>query len=53
MRVAFRCQLVLMALSAYAYGDHVRDPLAFWLRCQNLRRLQRRGSPMRMMEDHQ
>jgi hypothetical protein len=51
--VPFRCQLVLMVMSAYAFGDHVRDPRAFWLRCQNLRALRRRGIPIRLLEDHQ
>lgn len=36
VRVVFRCQLVLMILGAYAYGDHVHDERAFVLRCRRL-----------------
>lgn len=32
MTLPFRCQLVLMALGLYAYGEHVDDPRAFRLR---------------------
>lgn len=34
MSRAFRCQLVLMVLGEYAFGDHVRDPQAFVRRCE-------------------
>jgi hypothetical protein len=44
----FRCQLVLMALGAYAYGDHVRDPRAFVQRCRSVWQLRGRlGSKIR------
>lgn len=39
MTGTFRCQLVLMTLGEYAYGDHVSDPAAFVRRCQTIRAL--------------
>ena len=39
--LTFRCQLVLMALGEYAYGDHVQDPAAFVRRCRTVNALRR------------
>lgn len=39
MTLPFRCQLVLLALGEYAYGDHVADPAAFVRRCGTVQRL--------------
>lgn len=36
MTLLFRTQFVLMAIGAYAYGDHVRDGRAFALRLAKL-----------------
>jgi hypothetical protein len=46
----FRATLVLMALGAYGFGDHVTDPNAFVLRA---RRVCEARSPISMRQDRE